>query len=137
MRSEILIKVIIKCSNIRKSWKNKYKRGVNNKMVNTQEKEALCPTCNRSEETKPDWRTQLNLTPAQVENFEFYLENKDSFLNKYGDKHILIHNKTVINVFDNFDDARSEALKSCELGTFLIQNCADKPVIINRIGKTV
>lgn len=58
-------------------------------------------------------------------DFEYFKENMIDFYNEYGNKFIAIKDKKVLGVYDTFDDAINETLKTEKLGTFLIQQCTD------------
>lgn len=55
--------------------------------------------------------------------FEYYLENQDSLVDKYNGKYIVIKNLSVIGVYDDELEAVQETSKIHELGTFLVQKC--------------
>lgn len=59
------------------------------------------------------------------EEFEYYLNNKKFFHEKYEGKFIVLKNKQVIGVYENRLLAINEARKMHELGTFLVQHVAD------------
>jgi len=58
-------------------------------------------------------------------DFNYFLENMESFYSTYGQKFVVVKNRSVLGVYDNFDDALETTLKTEELGTFLIQECFD------------
>lgn len=55
--------------------------------------------------------------------FEYYLENQDSFVEKYNGKVIVIKDCSVIGVFDSELEAIKKTVEEHELGTFLVQRC--------------
>jgi hypothetical protein len=55
------------------------------------------------------------------EQFQYYLDNQDEFVNKYNNKFIVIKNKEVVGSFNTEIEAYSDSVKKYELGTFLIQ----------------
>ncbi len=55
--------------------------------------------------------------------FEYYIENQDSFVEKYNGKILVIKNCELIGVFDSDLEAIEETSKKEELGTFLVQKC--------------
>lgn len=59
------------------------------------------------------------------EDYAFFRANKQKFLEDYKDKFLLIHDKKLIEVFENQLDALKKALEvyNFKLGTFLIQQC--------------
>jgi hypothetical protein len=61
----------------------------------------------------------------QAVDFRFFEENKSKLYEEYGHKYLAIKNKTVLGAFDTFDAAVKGALKSEQLGTFIIQECVN------------
>lgn len=59
------------------------------------------------------------------EEFEYYLDNKKKFHEKYEGKFIVLKNKQVIGVYEDRLIAINETRKMYELGTFLVQHVAD------------
>lgn len=55
--------------------------------------------------------------------FEFYLNNQSELVDKYKGKYLVIKNEKVIGVYDSEIDAYTNAVKTEEAGTFLIQEC--------------
>lgn len=55
------------------------------------------------------------------EQFKFYLENQDSFVEQYDGKVIVLKDEKVLGVYDNELDAVNESRRAHELGTFLVQ----------------
>lgn len=55
--------------------------------------------------------------------FEFYLKNQESLVEKYNGKFIVIKGEDVIGAYDSHGDAYTETTKTEKLGTFLIQHC--------------
>ena len=60
-------------------------------------------------------------------DFDFFINNLAALYKEYGDCFIAIKNEGVIGVYDNFDDALTETLKTEKPGTFLIQECVEDP----------
>lgn len=56
-------------------------------------------------------------------DFHWFLENYDSFYNKYGHKFLVIQNKTILGVYDEIREALDETSKRYPLGTFSVQEC--------------
>jgi hypothetical protein len=54
-------------------------------------------------------------------DFKFYLDHQDEFVEKYNGKYIVIHNGVVVGDYDDDLTAVTEAQKSYEIGTFLVQ----------------
>ena len=55
------------------------------------------------------------------QEFEFYMENKDAFLEKYDGRFIVLKDREVIGVYDDRLKAIQETAKLHALGTFLVQ----------------
>jgi len=53
--------------------------------------------------------------------FQYYLDNQSSFVEKYNGKFIVIKGNEVVGVYDSEIEAYDESGKTHELGTFLIQ----------------
>jgi len=58
-----------------------------------------------------------------VEDYNYYLENKVYFYNKYPDKYIIIRYKKVIGVFDNYTDAHLYGINHFRIFEYYIQYC--------------
>ncbi len=56
-----------------------------------------------------------------VAEFEYYLANQGTFVEKYIGKYIVIQNRQVIGVYDDEITAINETRKTHELGKFLVQ----------------
>jgi hypothetical protein len=61
----------------------------------------------------------------QDQDFEYFLENTDKFYKKYGHKYLAVKNKDILGVYDTFNEALENTLKTEPLGTFLIQECLE------------
>lgn len=59
------------------------------------------------------------------EEFKYYLDNQQSFVDLYNGKVIVLKDKKVIGVYDNEENALHETKKNHEVGTFLIQKCTE------------
>ena len=69
------------------------------------------------------------------DNYAFYSKNKKALMGKHSGKYILIYGQKVVAYFDDFDQTYAFAEKNgYSAGTFLIQDCTNKPVIFSRIG---
>jgi hypothetical protein len=55
--------------------------------------------------------------------FQWYLENQDTLVQKYEGKYIVIINQTVVGSYSSKAKAYFESQKIHPLGTFLIQLC--------------
>lgn len=55
--------------------------------------------------------------------FDFYLKNQQELVKQYNGKFIVIKDEKVVGVYDTEIEAYTEAVKTMELGTFLIQEC--------------
>jgi hypothetical protein len=60
---------------------------------------------------------------TQDRDFDYFIQNIESFYRRYGHKFLAVKNKTILGVYDSFDTAIYETLKSEPLGTFIIQEC--------------
>lgn len=58
------------------------------------------------------------------ELFKWYLQNQESLVEKYNGKYIVIVNNSVVDCFDDENDAYFAAQNKYGLGNFLIQWCA-------------
>jgi len=58
-----------------------------------------------------------------VEDYNYYLQNKAYFYNKYPDKYILIRYEKVIGVFDNYMDAHLYGVNHFRIYEYYIQHC--------------
>lgn len=61
----------------------------------------------------------------QDQDFNYFLDNMESLYNVHGHKFVAVKNMDILGVYDNFDEALENTLKTEELGTFLIQECFD------------
>lgn len=57
-------------------------------------------------------------------NFDYYLTNHEEIIKEYLDKFIIIKDEKIVDSYDTFEEAVSEATKKYELGTFIIQKCS-------------
>lgn len=57
-------------------------------------------------------------------NYEYYTKNLKSLLEKYPNKFIVIKNSLIIGVYDTFEQAYNNTIKTEALGSFLIQHCS-------------
>ena len=65
------------------------------------------------------------------ENYSYFKKDFKNLYDKYANKFIVIKDQNVIGVFDTFDKAYEETIKTEELGTFLIQLCCnDNPELL-------
>ena len=60
-------------------------------------------------------------------DYDFFINNLVALYKKYGHCFIVIKNESVIGVYNNFDDALTDTLKTENPGTFLIQECVEDP----------
>ena len=58
-----------------------------------------------------------------TDNYDFFRANKDEYLKEYEGKYLLIFEKSLIDAFDDQLSAMEEALKTYEMGTFIVQHC--------------
>lgn len=66
----------------------------------------------------------MNNNEELKKNFDFYLTNHKEIIKKYLNKFIIIKDEKIVDSYDTFEDAVSEASKKYELGTFIIQRCS-------------
>jgi hypothetical protein len=59
----------------------------------------------------------------QDQDFDFFLQNMEQLYQTHGHKFIAIKNLNILGVYDTFDDALENTIKTEEPGTFLIQEC--------------
>ena len=62
---------------------------------------------------------------AQDKDFDYFLANMQNLFSKHGHKFVAVKNQSILGVYDTFNDALENTLKSEELGTFLVQECFD------------
>ncbi|MDE0644672.1 MAG: DUF5678 domain-containing protein [Gammaproteobacteria bacterium] len=55
------------------------------------------------------------------EEFDYYLEHQDEFVNQYDGRYIVIKDNEVIGDYDDIAVAVKETAKKHQLGTFLVQ----------------
>lgn len=69
------------------------------------------------------------------DDFQWFVSNNKKLFNKYGSKYIVIKNKKVIGVFDDYyEGVKNTELKE-KLGTFIVQKCGkDDSVFTNSIA---
>jgi hypothetical protein len=60
-------------------------------------------------------------------DYKYFKDNLAKFYKEYGHSYIVIKERKVIGVFDEFDEALHEMPKTEEPGTFIIQECVDDP----------
>jgi len=56
-------------------------------------------------------------------DFKYFLKNMGKFYTEYGHKFVAVKNKNILGVYEDFNEALDNTLKTEELGTFLIQEC--------------
>jgi hypothetical protein len=58
------------------------------------------------------------------DDYEFYKDHKDEFLEKYNGKYLLIHAKELIGVYETETEALQDAVdKGYQPGKFLVHHC--------------
>lgn len=65
-------------------------------------------------------------------NYTFFESNFDELYKKYPNKFVVIKACSVIGVYDSFNAAYNETIKNEEIGTFLIQQCAENENIVSQ-----
>ena len=63
--------------------------------------------------------------------FQFYLANKEKFLEDYEGKFLVIRGEEVIGVFDDKAEAIDKTLENFPLGTFLVQHITRNKVVFH------
>ena len=58
--------------------------------------------------------------------YRYYLENKETFINKYLNKYIVIKQNEILGIYNSVEDAVQTSLIDNELGTFLVQKVKEK-----------
>ena len=58
--------------------------------------------------------------------YEYYLKHKNSLIEKYVGKYIIIKNNDVIGAYESKEDAIKQTQIKHKIGTFLIQLCSKK-----------
>lgn len=58
------------------------------------------------------------------QNYQYFLDNKQSLIEKYCNKYIVIVNRQVVNSFDDENIAYRESVSKYGLGNFIIQLCS-------------
>ena len=62
---------------------------------------------------------------SQKTDYVYFKENCAHFFKEYGCRFIAIKNKQVLGVYDNFETALKETLKTEDAGTFIIQESTE------------
>jgi hypothetical protein len=57
------------------------------------------------------------------ENYTYFKAHLDEFIERYGERFVVIKDNDVIAVYGSFDEAYNKTVENEELGTFLIQQC--------------
>ena len=60
-----------------------------------------------------------------MDNYAYFKEVLPSLLKTHKGKFVVIKNKTILDYYDSFDEAFTKTTKTEEMGTFIIQECAD------------
>jgi cupin superfamily acireductone dioxygenase involved in methionine salvage len=56
-------------------------------------------------------------------DYEYFLQNMEDLYRTYGRKFVVIKDQHILGAYDTFNIALENALKTEEIGTFLIQEC--------------
>lgn len=59
----------------------------------------------------------------RLEDFNWFLDNYDDLYREHGVCHIVIQNKHVLGIYNNFGNAIRETEKTIEPGAFIVQLC--------------
>jgi len=54
--------------------------------------------------------------------FQYYLDNQDTLVEKYDGRYVAIIGEEVVGDYDDYSHALSHLLKNHEMGTFLVKN---------------
>jgi hypothetical protein len=74
----------------------------------------------------------------QDQDFEYFVQNMEGFYQQHGHKFLAIKDKNILGVYDSFNMALDETLKTESVGTFIIQECfKTKEESINRFQSNV
>ena len=66
----------------------------------------------------------INYTDAERKSdFDYFIENYDSFYKRYGHKFLAIKNKQVLGSYNSVSDAINDLSSTYEIGTYIIQEC--------------
>lgn len=65
------------------------------------------------------------MSTSLEKEFQFFLDNRADLVKKYKGKVIVIRDRAVVGVFETEPEAVAESQKKFELGTFLVQKCAE------------
>ena len=60
-------------------------------------------------------------------DYDFFINNLAELYKEYGHRFLVIKNEKVVGVYNSFDDALTETLKTEKPGSFLIQECVENP----------
>jgi hypothetical protein len=58
-------------------------------------------------------------------DFKYFLQNMEKLYQTNGHKFVAIKNQSILGVYNTFNDALENTLRTEELGTFLIQECLE------------
>jgi hypothetical protein len=61
----------------------------------------------------------------QDKDFDYFLENMENLYHTHGQKFVVVKNMGILGVYNDFNEALENTIKTEELGTFLIQECFD------------
>jgi len=56
-------------------------------------------------------------------NYAYFKEHLEDLIEQYSGKQVVIKDESIIGVYDTFKEAYDEAIKTEELGSFIIQQC--------------
>ena len=59
----------------------------------------------------------------QDQDYDYFLQNMENLYKTYGRKFIAIKDRHILGVYEAFNDALENTLKTEKAGTFLIQEC--------------
>ena len=62
---------------------------------------------------------------AQDKDFDYFLANMKNLYSEHGHKFVSVKNQSILGVYNTFNDALENTLKTEKLGTFLVQECFD------------
>ncbi|MYE38433.1 MAG: hypothetical protein F4X82_02870 [Candidatus Spechtbacteria bacterium SB0662_bin_43] len=83
-----------------------------------------------------DIKNNKRVSVAQ-ENYDFFLEKKDTIPPEHSDKFVLIYKKKFVGYFDTENDAFRVGFEKYGNGKFSIQKVSDEPVDLGIISYTL
>ena len=76
-----------------------------------------------NEQSHESLGAQNLVTDPMIANFKWFVENYQAIYSLYGICYVIIHNQSLVAVFNTFHDALREARRNYETGTYNVQYC--------------